>query len=170
LIDQFKISYSNSDVKIIHLRQLAFDYNYRDDMVDEEEILAARESIVWSDHIVFAFPLWWGSFPALLKAFIDRVFIAGFAYKYAKDKQLPLKLLIGKTASMAITMDSPIWYYRYFKGARAEKQLKDDILGFCGIRMTSVIRIGSVRSKNWKILSEEIAHKVNGSIKIKQDV
>jgi putative NADPH-quinone reductase len=163
IIDKYSISYENTESKILNLKQLQFNYNFQENAIDENDIVIARGLIAKSDHIVFAFPLWWGSFPAIFKAFIDRIFISGFSYRYIKGKQIPQKLLTGKTASLAITMDSPVWYYMYFKGARAEKVLKDDILGFCGIRTTDVIRIGNVRSKSWDEISKEIDNKVNGS-------
>ncbi|RWK39974.1 MAG: flavodoxin family protein, partial [Mesorhizobium sp.] len=33
----------------------------------------AAEAIVWAEHIVFVFPLWLGTMPALLKAFLEQV-------------------------------------------------------------------------------------------------
>jgi len=33
-----------------------------------------------ADLVVFQFPLWWFGLPAILKGWVDRVFVAGFAY------------------------------------------------------------------------------------------
>lgn len=46
--------------------------------------------------------------PAILKGFIDRIFVAGFAYKY--EGTLPKGLLKGKKAWVINTLDSPLWY------------------------------------------------------------
>ena len=46
--------------------------------------------------------------PAILKGFIDRIFVAGFAYKY--EGALPKGLLKGKKAWVINTLDSPLWY------------------------------------------------------------
>ena len=35
-----------------------------------------------ADAIVFQFPIWWFSFPAILKGWVDRVFAYGLAYGY----------------------------------------------------------------------------------------
>jgi putative NADPH-quinone reductase len=32
----------------------------------------ARELILWAEHLVFVYPTWWGTMPALLKGFLDR--------------------------------------------------------------------------------------------------
>lgn len=39
-----------------------------------------QEYIEDADIISFVYPLWWASFPAILKGYIDRVFSYGFAY------------------------------------------------------------------------------------------
>lgn len=38
------------------------------------------EKVKWADFILFQFPLWWFSVPAILKGWIDRVFAMGFIY------------------------------------------------------------------------------------------
>jgi putative NADPH-quinone reductase len=39
----------------------------------ETDLVAARDTIEWADHIVFVYPTWWGVFPARLKGFLDRL-------------------------------------------------------------------------------------------------
>ncbi|NRB47470.1 MAG: NAD(P)H-dependent oxidoreductase [Saprospiraceae bacterium] len=39
-----------------------------------------QEALEWADAIVFQFPLWWYSVPAILKSYFDHVFSVGFAY------------------------------------------------------------------------------------------
>ena len=45
----------------------------------EKDLLQARRLISWADHIVFVYPTWWGTMPALLKGFLDRVLAPDFA-------------------------------------------------------------------------------------------
>ena len=40
-----------------------------------------RDLLSWADQLIFIFPTWWSGMPAILKGFIDRVFVAGFAYQ-----------------------------------------------------------------------------------------
>ncbi|WP_028661822.1 NAD(P)H-dependent oxidoreductase [Saccharomonospora saliphila] len=44
------------------------------------EIRAEQDHLRWSDTVVWQFPLWWHGMPAILKGWIDRVFVNGFAY------------------------------------------------------------------------------------------
>lgn len=44
------------------------------------DVSAEQEKIRAADAIVVQFPLWWYGLPAILKGWIDRVFISGFAF------------------------------------------------------------------------------------------
>jgi NAD(P)H dehydrogenase (quinone) len=39
-----------------------------------------RAEVEWADVIIFQFPFWWFTMPAILKGWVDRVFSCGFAY------------------------------------------------------------------------------------------
>ncbi|GHJ37488.1 NAD(P)H-dependent oxidoreductase [Streptomyces sp. TS71-3] len=44
------------------------------------DILAEQARLDRADLVVVQFPLWWGGVPAILKGWIDRVFVRGYAY------------------------------------------------------------------------------------------
>ena len=44
------------------------------------ELKAEMDKLVWADFVIFQFPLWWFSLPAILKGWVDRVFAMGFSY------------------------------------------------------------------------------------------
>ena len=44
------------------------------------DVSAEQEKLLWADAVIFQFPLWWFSMPAILKGWVDRVFARGFAY------------------------------------------------------------------------------------------
>jgi NAD(P)H dehydrogenase (quinone) len=44
------------------------------------EIRAEQEKLRRADALVLQFPLWWFGMPAILKGWVDRVFVEGFAY------------------------------------------------------------------------------------------
>lgn len=46
-----------------------------------EDVLQEQEKMKWADVVIFQFPLWWYSMPAIMKGWVDRVFTAGFGYK-----------------------------------------------------------------------------------------
>lgn len=69
------------------------------------DISSELTKIAWADHIIFQFPLWWFSTPAILKGWLDRVLVKGFAYDAGKI--FNDGLLKGKTASLVVTTQSP---------------------------------------------------------------
>jgi hypothetical protein len=83
-------------VRELRLGQLDFDPSlhegYRQVQPLEADLLAAQEAILWAEHLVFAYPIWWGGAPALLKGFVDRAFLPGFAFKYRPGKAFPEQL------------------------------------------------------------------------------
>jgi putative NADPH-quinone reductase len=69
------------------------------------DISSELTKISWANHIIFQFPLWWFSTPAILKGWFDRILIKGFAYDAGKI--FNDGLLKGKTASLIVTTQSP---------------------------------------------------------------
>ncbi|MGQ3479429.1 NAD(P)H-dependent oxidoreductase [Paenibacillus sp. TY11] len=127
-----------AEVRLLQLSELDFNPNllggYRNKLPLEPDLIQAQESIKWAEHLVFVFPIWWGSLPALMKGFIDRTFMPGFAFKYQKGKPMPDKLLKGRTARLITTMDGPHWYYRFFQGQPGHRMMKDSTLHLCGVK------------------------------------
>ncbi|PEI91218.1 NADPH dehydrogenase [Bacillus pseudomycoides] len=104
----------------------------RRDLVYEEEIEKYRTLVKEADSFIFIYPIWWWGMPAILKGFIDRVFVAGFAYKY--EGVIPKGLLTRKTAWVINTLDSPLWYVALLYRSADWVIMKKGILRFCGIR------------------------------------
>ncbi|MEM6771760.1 MAG: NAD(P)H-dependent oxidoreductase, partial [Bacteroidota bacterium] len=81
----------------------------------EPDLLAAWDNILWADHLVWVYPVWWGSVPAVMKGFIDRLFLPGFAFRKHEGSMVKWdKLLAGKTARLISTLDQPSWFYRWY--------------------------------------------------------
>lgn len=97
-----------------------------------QDVLPYQESIKWAELLIFIFPVWWWSYPAILKGFIDRVFLANFAYKF--DKNGLNKLLKGKKAIVFMTTGGKEEDYEKNKAKDILiRPLRDGLLGFCGI-------------------------------------
>lgn len=47
---------------------------------DDEQVKRYQRKIAASDELVFIFPIWWQSMPAMLKGFLDKTMLKGFAY------------------------------------------------------------------------------------------
>ena len=49
-----------------------------------EDILQEQEAIRWAQGLVFVYPIWWFGPPAILKGWIDRVFVRKFAFDFGE--------------------------------------------------------------------------------------
>lgn len=136
-------------VDILKISDLAFDpilhEGYRGAQAVEPDIIAAREKIVRADHLVFVYPLWQFTMPALLKGFLERTFVSGFAYDMQARNPLRCGLLKGKSARIIQTMGMPSLFYRLFFGARGAKTLRD-MLKFCGVAPVYISYFGMIES------------------------
>ncbi|MEH8017106.1 NAD(P)H-dependent oxidoreductase [Rheinheimera muenzenbergensis] len=112
----------------------------------EQDLQSAQADLLWAEHISLVYPIWWGSVPALLKGFLDRVLLPGFAFKYQPGKKYPQPLLTGKTAHLLLTMDTPPWYFRWIYRAPGLQQISRTTLAFCGIRPLKSLMLGPVIS------------------------
>ncbi len=140
---------SGAEVRVINVRDLQFNPNlqfgYRKRTELEPDLLAAQDDIRWADHLVWVYPVWWGSLPAILKGFIDRVFLPGFAFQKRENSVWWDKLLTGKTARIICTLDQPAWYYWLVNGRPSYYAMKKMTLEFCGIKPVKVSTIGPLR-------------------------
>jgi putative NADPH-quinone reductase len=110
-------------------------------------IAEAQEILNWAQHFFIVFPLWMGDMPALLKAFFEQVLRPGFAFGEARPGRLPKKLLKGRSARILVTMGMPAFFYRAYYRAHSVKNLKRNILEFCGVSPVHTTLIGMVEGK-----------------------
>jgi NAD(P)H dehydrogenase (quinone) len=104
-----------------------------------------QKHIANADKLIFIYPVWWNSMPAILKGFVDRVFTARFAFKFVKS--MPVGLLKGKKSVVFITSGASNLFSCIFQGKRAAKIMKKDILQYCGIK-TKVFQYGKTLEFN----------------------
>lgn len=160
---------SGAEVKEIIIADLKFNPNlqfgYKKRTELEPDLTEAWETIKWAEHLVWVHPVWWGGLPAILKGFIDRVFLPGFAFQYKENSVWWDKLLKGKTAHIITTIDQPSWYYRLVYGRPSVNQLKKATLEFCGVKPVKVTYFGIVKTatseirKKWLDKVEELGQR-----------
>ena len=113
-----------------------------------------QNKISHTQNFIFIFPVWWGSMPAILKGFIDRVFTGRFAFTFNKHG-FPIKLLKGNSI-VFMTSGGPNFFYWFYNPARAI--IKKVILQFCGIK-TKVYQVGNAKKftdKNIGIIKKTV--------------
>lgn len=61
------------------MRDLHLDPHYTEQAL-EPCLQRCQESLLWAEHLIIVYPVWWGTMPALLKGWLDRVLLPGFAF------------------------------------------------------------------------------------------
>ena len=142
------------DVMRVNISDLRFDpnlkYGYRQIQNLEPDLLEAQRLLKWANHIVIVYPVWWGGVPAILKGFLDRTLLPGFAFKFREHSNGWDKLLNGRSGRLIVTSDSPVWwmYLNYFHPA--VNMMKKAVLEFCGVSPVTVTSFGSVKNASDK--------------------
>jgi NAD(P)H dehydrogenase (quinone) len=143
---------SGAQVQLLDLSAMEFEPNlrhgYRRRMELEPDLVRAREVMKESDHLVWLYPVWWSTMPAVLKGFLDRTLLPGYAYQFKDGSSRWEKLLNGRTGRMIVTMDSPSWYYRTILRDAGIYAMKKGTLEFCGISPVRTTRLGGMKGSS----------------------
>ncbi|MTB49794.1 NAD(P)H-dependent oxidoreductase [Lewinella sp. W8] len=144
------VASTGAHLRRINIRELDFNPNlafgYRKRTELEPDLVAAWDAIQWADHLVWVYPVWWGSLPAIMKGFIDRLFLPGFAFQKREGSLARWdKLLRGRTARLISTMDQPTWYYRLVYARPTYHAMKQLTMQFTGVRRVKSTAIGPIR-------------------------
>lgn len=74
------------------------------------DVRAEQEKLEWCDTLIFQFPIWWYSMPAMLRGWVERIAASGYAYgggrKHAKG------VFLGRRAMISCTTGSSAHVYR----------------------------------------------------------
>ena len=140
---------SGAEVRLQKLSDMSFDMEetdyYKTGSDLDEDLQIWQQNVSWADHLLFIHPYWWGGIPGKAKAVLDRALAPGFGFKYHQRGIGWDKLLEGKSADAIITSDTPPLLDRFLYGRPGRRVMKNQILGFCGVKCRSVLQFGSVK-------------------------
>lgn len=137
------------EVHILDLALAEFDpvlrYGYRQRMDADTFIDTSQDEVMWAEHIVVCFPVWWAAEPSVLKGWWERVLVPHLAYEYIPGKTKPRQLLAGKTATLIVTAHAPSWFVRVMPGYPVQR-IKRAVLGYCGVSLKRTFILGGMDS------------------------
>ena len=142
-------------VQVVRLSELKFPWlrNAAEFAAQPPGMIGSQQQhFTWADHIVILYPLWLGSMPALLKAYLEQVLRPGFAFAYGRKNGLPRKLMTGKSAHIVVTMGMPSLFYRLYYRSHSVRSLTRNILGFVGFKPVKISLIGNVENPKARAL------------------
>jgi NAD(P)H dehydrogenase (quinone) len=122
---------------------------YAPDVAVEQKLISEAEVIA------FVHPIWWFSMPAVLKGYVERVLVRGFAYDYIPGG---IKgLLAGKKVVVVNTTGGVKENYEGGMKQAMASTIDNGIIAFCGMTVSAHIFLHGVMQKPREELSQEIA-------------
>lgn len=96
------------------------------------DVMAEQRRLDRATDLVLVFPVYWWSMPAVLKGWVDRVFISGWAFDIADGGEIVPKLQTLRTHAIAIAGSDAGVYHRHGYEQALLTQLAHGVLDFCG--------------------------------------
>ena len=113
---------------------LADRHTYRTGLTPPADVAREQERLDGVTDLVLVFPVWWWSMPALLKGWIDRVFVNGWAFDVDPDAGITRKLGRLTTHLVPIAGDDAGVYERHGYEQALRTQVEHGIVDYCGSR------------------------------------
>lgn len=127
------------------------------------DVASEHARIDRADALVLVYPIYWWSFPGLLKGWIDRVFTNGWAYDESPDGKLVKKLQHLQVHLIAIGGADMRTYARHGYFGSMKTQIDHGIFGYCGARVaTSELLLAS--DPEFPASHLDAAHAIGGRI------
>lgn len=106
--------------------------SYMTGKFDASAIAPLADRLKAADGLILVFPQWWFNLPAILKGFIDRVFVPGVAFDHAPagGRLVPLLTNI-RSFWVVTTTGSPWWVVHFYMGNPVRRQLQRGVAAFC---------------------------------------
>lgn len=126
------------EVVRLNIAELNFDpilhMGYKEIQSLEPDLSMVQEKINWADHVVFIYPNWWITMPAVLKGMFDRMWLPGFAFNFDKVTKKLIQRLKGKTGRVIIVAGTHTPFMTWWKFGDYTNEIVHGILGFSGIK------------------------------------
>lgn len=121
---------------------------------DDQKVRRYQDALTKTEHIIFIFPIWWGMMPAMLKGFIDKVFLKGIVYDYTPEGALMPCLSIARTTLITTSEENTDIIAPFINGYFTPLVL--NTVGMDGVRWFNCDRVKSGTDVHRKEFVDEV--------------
>ncbi|MEU9585581.1 NAD(P)H-dependent oxidoreductase [Streptomyces werraensis] len=126
------------------------------------DIVREHRRLERATDLVLIFPVYWWSMPALLKGWIDRVFVNGWAFEHSPASGLRPKLQALTTHLLPIAGGDSGAYERHGYEEALRTQIEHGIVDYCGSRRGATVFVYESEQPS----SEATARSVDRAVRI----
>ena len=108
------------------------DFAQFEDLPMPDDVLREQARFERCDAFVLIFPIWWWSFPAMLKGWIERVFTAGWAFKITEDPSGSM-LDSRRALMLCCAGGSEKMYEKFGAYETLKQQIGVGVMEYCGV-------------------------------------
>lgn len=109
--------------------------HYEDTSVNQQGLETHVADIAWCDTLVFVYPTWWYGLPAILKGWLDRVLLPGFAFMIPQADGENIKPGLPHIKRLAVfTTCGASWWLTQMIGAPGKRTILRGIRLLCAKR------------------------------------
>ncbi len=110
-------------------RQERLDYHAEG--VNRRGVEIHVDNILWAEAIVFVYPTWWYGLPAMLKGWLDRVWLPHVAFTLPPDGGAPRPLMRHVRALVGVTTAGASWWWMALIGSPGRRTLTRGLRALC---------------------------------------
>ncbi|MGG7306701.1 NAD(P)H-dependent oxidoreductase [Curtobacterium sp. AB451] len=136
---------------------LADRQTYRTGAGAPHDVVAEQQRIDRATDLVLVFPVWWWSVPALLKGWIDRVFVNGWAFDVDPDGGL--RRTLGRLTIHLVPVagdDAGVWDRHGYRAA-LRTQIEHGVVDFCGARRGVTVFVHESEHEDATVRAQAVA-------------
>jgi putative NADPH-quinone reductase len=142
-----RLAAKGAEVRVIDLYARGFDptlsraewEGYVDAPANRAPVAADVESLQWADTLIFVYPTWWYALPAVLKGWVDRVFLPEVAFLMPAGQNQTIRPGLTNIRRLGVfTTCGASWWLTVFVGAPGKRMLMRGIGLLCSPRARKV--------------------------------
>lgn len=96
-----------------------------------DELAPYADDLGWAEALVLVYPTWWAGQPAMLKGWIDRVWVAGVAWELPEGANVLRPLLTGVKRIVVVTTHGSSKWVNAIEGEGGKRTVTRSIRAMC---------------------------------------
>lgn len=160
------------EVEVIDLDAEGFDPRfraedraaYRGESEPPADVRSYQRRLDQADQLILVFPVYWWSMPALMKGWIDRVFINGWAFDIVPDEGTRRRLGDLTVHLLLVAGDAAGTYDRHGYEHAILTQIVHGVIDYCGARRGGVVFLHESEQEDESVRRAAAADAVERSV------